>query len=288
MAGRDFLRDAPADEVRQFQEAMRTPPADADLVMAQAEGRGHLLRGRVRAMDAEGLRALFDAAQAHLPWSRIRWLALSVPSSSIEERPAGFRLRLTDGSVVEADKLRWQGDELTGERRFAAVRVEAAAVVGLDISSERYRYVSELEPAQVKLTPVFDVAWPPRMDRCVSGGPIALGGRVYERGIGMGTRTEMTYRLGGAYTHFCATIGVDDSAAERGRVVFVVLADGKEVFRSPLITGASEAMRVAVALNNAQTVTIISDFGSDVRAEGSFADWAEARLVRAGDTPEQP
>ena len=282
----DFLREPSPKNVRQFAEVLRQPPADADLLVVVAEGREHRLRGRVPLLDPEGVRAAFEEKESHLAWSRIRWLVLSAPAG---DEPAGrFRLRLTDGSVIVVDEIRWEGSDVTAARGPATVQLKADGLVQVDASSERCRYLSDLEPVEVKLTPFFDVAWPPRPDGCVAGGPIVLEGRTYERGVGTGTRTEMTYRLGGAYTHFYATVGVDDSAGPRGHVVFAVLADGKELFRSPVMTGASPSVRVAVPLGNAEAITIVSDFGSKVRADGDFADWAEARLVRAGAAPEQP
>jgi hypothetical protein len=161
-----------------------------------------------------------------------------------------------------------------------AFSCEPAALERIDIASERYVYVSDIQPAEVELTPFLDVAWPPRMDRCVAGGPLALGERTYPKGIGTGTRTLLTYELTGRYDWFLATVGVDRAAGRRGHVVSRVLLDGKEAFSSPMLHGGSDPVPVKVELKDASRITLVSDFGSELRADGDFGDWVAARLVR--------
>ena len=182
--------------------------------------------------------------------------------------------------MLAAETLALSGDTLTAGRADTTFDVEAAALAGIEIRSEQCRYLSDLKPESIELTPFFSVAWPVRFDRCVTGGPILLDGKTYPRGIGAGTRTEITYSLDGRYAHFYATVGVDDRAGNRGTVVFRVLTDGRAIFESPVMNGRSAAVRLVVPLDGAKTLTLVSDFGSTVRADGNFADWADARLVR--------
>jgi len=280
VAGRDFLAGGETDEQERFERALRSPPREADLVAVEANGRTRLLRGRVGSLAADGVRMAFERSDTLVPWPRVRWLVLSALPGRPEAAATRYRLSLTDGSRIEALGLAWERDEVTAASGETTFRLSADVVARIEIDSERCRYLSRLEPAEVRLTPFFDVAWQPRMDRCVNGGPLVLGGRVYETGIGMGTRTEMTFNLGGFYTHFYAAVGVDDSAGERGRVVFRLLADGAEVFRSPVMRGSSAPLRVSLPLAGADTLTLVSDFGSELRGEGNLADWAEARVVR--------
>jgi hypothetical protein len=124
------------------------------------------------------------------------------------------------------------------------------------------------------------------LDRAAGGGPLVLAGRTYQKGIGMDARTEMTFALDGAYSRFYAMVGVDAGAAGEsgaaaiGKVVFRVLADGRQVYESVPLTAADAPRQVSLDARGIRLVTLVADFGSDVAAAGNFADWAEARVVR--------
>jgi len=277
IATSDFLRGADAEERKRFALA---GGGQEDLLLVGAPDGTHLLRAVVRTLDADGVEARFDEMVRRLPWSRVRWIAFGGRPAA----PAGpHRARLRDGSRVPLGEFRCADGRL--ESLDGTFRCELAALESLDLHGGRYAYLSDLEPAQVKLTPFFDVAWPPRMDLCVTGEPMKLDGRTFAKGIGMGTRTEMTYRLNGRYDHLYATVGVDDAAGGGGHVVFRVLAGGKELFRAGPLSGADAAVPVSVPLDGAESVTLVSDFGSELRAEGDLADWAEARVVVAPSAP---
>lgn len=275
-----FLDGATDLERERLREAGH-PRRGEDQLMIRAAGRPHLLRGLVQDVGPDGVRAKFGDLERVLPWSRIDWILLGLETTTEPGGRPPYRLRLTDGTET------WRRGVTLRDGAFAdnagRFSCERSSVAQIDISSDRYGYLSEWRPHEVEITPFLDERWEVRTDRCVTGAPIVLDGRTYEKGIGAGTKTELTYALRGEYAHLYATVGVDDTAGGRGRVIFRVLADGEEVFQSPVMTGRSPAIRVAVPIAGAQELTLVSDFGSDVRADGNFADWADARVVRGDE-----
>ena len=284
VASREFLEKSTDSERERFDTAMRQmtsgAPPPYDLLLVTTGARADILQAQVLDVGPEGIRANFGGRERTLPWARIRWAALRAESKG-EAAQSGYRLHLADGSVISASELSLQGDRLVAAGSAGEFQVELSSILRFDVFSPRYQYLSKLKPDRTEITPFFDVGWPPQFDRSVTGEPIVLGGRTYDYGIGAGTRTEITYQLGGRYAYFYATAGVDSSAGDRGQVVFRLMADAREVFRSAVLSGASQPVKVAVPMKGVQTLTLISDFGSDVRAEGNFADWADARLVAA-------
>lgn len=102
----------------------------------------------------------------------------------------------------------------------------------LDLRSERVVYLSDLTPSRVKQHTLLGTSWPMMPDRNVTGGPIRLGGKTYAKGLGVHAFTSLSYELGGAYERFSAVVGVDDSMAPNGSVVFRVKLDDRLVFDS--------------------------------------------------------
>lgn len=152
-------------------------------------------------------------------------------------------------------------------------------VRGIAIRSERVVYVSGMEPVSTSQRSIYDASWPPRMDQSVMGGPIAIAGRTFDRGIGVHATSTLTYDLGGAFDSFVTTIGIDDAAGPRGRAVFRVICDGKVAYESsPISQGVAEAVRVP--LGGVKIMTLECNPGPDLDIS-DHCDWAGARLIRA-------
>jgi len=110
------------------------------------------------------------------------------------------------------------------------------------------------------------------------GPPLALDGRVYEKGVGAHARSEIVLALDGRCGTFAATVGVDDSRGGNGSITFQVLADGEEVASTPVVTGASPAIDLVADVTGADRLTLrVTDGGNGIGND--HGDWADARLV---------
>lgn len=119
----------------------------------------------------------------------------------------------------------------------------------------------------------------------IYGGPITLKGRVFDRGLGTHADSEIVVTLDSPGETLHAVVGVDDNPDTRShpiaRNIFIVEADGAELWRSRPLQVDDEPVDTAVALRGAKTFTL------KVQAEGgsvsyAHADWADAR-VRLAD-----
>lgn len=112
------------------------------------------------------------------------------------------------------------------------------------------------------------------------GGTITLNGITYDKGLGAHAHSEIVYRLDKSYSSFVADIGIDDEiTGGNGSVVFVVQADGEELYRSDLMTGDSDTQSINVDVTDRKELRLIVE----AAVGGHYydhADWAEARLVR--------
>jgi alpha-galactosidase len=75
----------------------------------------------------------------------------------------------------------------------------------------------------------------PQPDKSVTGKPLSIGGRTFERGLGT-HRSTLWVDLGGGAERFQASVGVDDAAtSDRAGVVFQVAGDSARLWESGLM-----------------------------------------------------
>ncbi|MFI8292654.1 DUF5110 domain-containing protein [Streptomyces sp. ms191] len=127
---------------------------------------------------------------------------------------------------------------------------------------------------------------PPERDRsngesgATDGHPLTLAGRTYEKGVGAHADSDIEVYLGGRCTAFTADVGIDDEIDGYGDVAFSVEADGKVLWTSPRLTGASATLPVDVDVTGARHVRLrITDTNGS--KSGDHGDWAAARFACA-------
>jgi hypothetical protein len=169
-----------------------------------------------------------------------------------------------------------------------AMKVPLAGIQKISLSGGRFVYLSDVTPSKIVEMPhLFDPKQthaPPfaagtvrnyHPDRAYPGtAPLRLGGRTHRKGLGLHSWVAVTYELKGAYTHFTAQVGIDDSVLdlpgdveERGSVVFRVLVDGKERGHWPptgFLTGGAAPLNVSVPLDGAVSLTLVVDYAGPV------------------------
>ncbi len=112
------------------------------------------------------------------------------------------------------------------------------------------------------------------------GAPLRIGGRTYDRGLGVHAGSSLTYDLDDEFRRFTATVGVDDEVGDRGSVVFEVWVDGRLQHRSPTLTGAGGEHRIDVDVVDAEELRLVVTDAGDGTVH-DHADWAQPRLVPA-------
>ncbi|WP_405059247.1 NPCBM/NEW2 domain-containing protein [Kribbella sp. NBC_01505] len=142
-------------------------------------------------------------------------------------------------------------------------------------------------PADLKASALADRAWESASigwgevtkNRSVSGGPISLAGVEYATGIGTHAASEIVYQLRSDDVRFSALVGVDDfqRGSAYSSVVFEVEADGKVVYRSPVLRGDSAPQQLDLDVLGVQKLLLrVTDAGDGNNSD--HADWANAVL----------
>lgn len=109
------------------------------------------------------------------------------------------------------------------------------------------------------------------------GGPIRLDGKVYRKGIGMHANGVVGYHLGGNATTLTAVVGIDDSVGNAGSVILRVVGDGRTLYDSGLITGATRAEPISVDVSGVDDLELVADATRDGQPH-DWVNWADAFL----------
>jgi alpha-galactosidase len=116
-------------------------------------------------------------------------------------------------------------------------------------------------------------------DQGVEGKTISVGGKHYERGLGVHSDSKISFALNGQFTTFHLVPGPDD--AHKGLLEMKILVDGKAVYASGKVRSIGfEAQAVTVPVKGAKQLTLIVTDGADGPG-GDHASWADAYLTAA-------
>ncbi|MDR3198711.1 MAG: NPCBM/NEW2 domain-containing protein [Planctomycetaceae bacterium] len=122
-----------------------------------------------------------------------------------------------------------------------------------------------------------------KINRHVLDGPMRLGEKTYQHGIGINAPNHIRIVLNKPAERFLADIGIDRNAdgADGGTCRFHVFTGEKErkiLYDSELITKTNSPISINVPLHGIQEFDLVLDDGGDGRSWDQ-GDWADARVV---------
>ncbi|AYK05633.1 NPCBM/NEW2 domain-containing protein [Brevibacillus laterosporus] len=109
---------------------------------------------------------------------------------------------------------------------------------------------------------------------------LSINGVKYEKGIGSHANSKIKYDLNGQYTKFTVDVGIDDQVASgHGSVNFVIIADGRILYISPVKKSGQPAEQVEVDIAGKNTLELVAFYAND-NIDNDHADWANAKLFK--------
>ena len=189
-------------------------------------------------------------------------------------------VRLADGSVVVGDIQGPQRGQFTLRSVLGSSwEVSVAKVCEVRFRGGKLVWLSELEPVKAEMTPFFNRSWSWRREQSVWGNPLTVDGTVYERGLGVHSRTELTYDIGRRYVTFVADVGIDDETKGTGSAMVSVTGDGRALLTPTEVSAGHKPRHVKLNVTGVQRLHLLVDFGKD-EDFGDHVDWLNARLIR--------
>ena len=88
------------------------------------------------------------------------------------------------------------------------------------------------------------------------------------------------FELNGRFKEFHSDAGIASRMGSRGSVIFVVMGDKKELFRSGIRTGADAMpLEISIPVSGVKLLTLQVTNAGDLDL-GDAANWGSARVVR--------
>lgn len=258
-------------------DAPSSDEADSsDIAVVSRDQKHVILRGVVKHVSETGVVFTWNDRDVNLPWSRVAGIrfARSAPRQSpvLIETSLGWRI---------AGRISGETPEgvLVASSAFDNLELTWKHIARIESRSQRVVILSDLKPAAYELESFFDKKWDFALDRSLSGRAIRLGGRTFDRGIAMHSRSDLSFRLDGGFSRFAALAGIADEMNGRGSVDLRVMGDGNLLWRAANVRGGQPPLPVIVDVTGVQTLTLSVDFGEDLDLSDQ-AVWAFARLIR--------
>ncbi|HVR75854.1 MAG TPA: NPCBM/NEW2 domain-containing protein [Planctomycetota bacterium] len=292
-----------ARAARLKREVARAQPRKDELILLQ----GGRAEGVLEALLKDGVRFGSERlGDVTVLYEKIQAVILADVSGDPDETggraPVGeaapnVRVSLPDGSRIAARLRALASGKLTLDHaQLGPLEIALDDVAELAFLGGRASYLSDLDPIRVKEelgAAYFPGARPHHRDENVLGGPMRMRGRVHRKGLGVHSYSLLEYDIGGNFSRFQATIGLDDSARPsgplvtgvEGSVTFRVKVDGELLLEKPL-TWRDAPERIDVPIQGRKVLALEVDYGAPAGPLDLFntaldrANWGDARVVK--------
>ncbi len=262
---------------------------DKDSVRLQS---GDRLEGLVVDVNAEKVQispSASDTATTDVPMNKVLQIGLGGVTPARTIPPLSVRLTFVSGSVLtvplneKGRSFSWTinsvefRDPAGKDRKAGADTVAAIEVVGGQVV-----HLTELDPTTDEQTTFMGTHWTTQVNHNVLGDPLKVGGGVYKRGIGVHTRSDLTYTLDGSFETLKLRVGMDDSAAPQGMADVSVVLDGKVLWESKGLKSGELKEELALPIKGGKRLELKAEpaLGGGKLDVLGRVDWINVALVR--------
>ena len=252
----------------------------SDLLVIRKEDVLDYLDGVFVELNDTSVKFLIDGEEVSVKREKVCGL-LFARRQGVASKAAPVRLELSNGDVLMAASLASSADGLQAKLLAKAdVSLRLEQIKTIDLSQGKLRYLSQMDPREVKYTPYFDITWEYRRDTNMDGGPLRLGNKVYSRGLCIHSKSLLKYRLGGEYRRLQAVVGIDHLVASNGYgdCRLVISGDGKTLFQAD-VKAKDSPRPVDLDVANVVNLEVLVDFGGNLDISDHL-DLADAKLVK--------
>lgn len=281
------IRFAPDKPDPDFEAALKGEGEEVDRIFLRVEDKLEVLRGLIESLDDKEIVFEYQGKESRLPRGKL--FGVIVASIGESPEPADECLvRMAAGASTWGDALGepalWgkieslEGEQLKLEVAGETIALPWASVASVTVRSDRMAFLSDLKPVSAVQEPILAPNRPWQADRTVAGQTLTLRKQPFDKGLGVASYSKLTYELPGQYETFAATIGIDDETAGAGDAVFVVLGDGRELFRLRA-TGKDAPHQLRLDVTGVRRLELIVEPGEQLDL-ADHADWGDACLIR--------
>lgn len=258
--------------------------ATKDLLVIRKNDVLDFLDGQVGSVDETFVKFLLDGAE--VPVNRAKVFGVIYARRAAQASKPFCSVALAGGDTVFVKALTWDGSKLKAALPAGAeLDIPVESVRSLDFSLGKIRYLSQMDPRDEEHVPFFGAPDVPifryRRDKTIEGKPLKLGGKAYDRGLWIHSKTRLQYRIGGEYRRFQAVMGIDQEVAHgEGAVRVVISGDGRKLLETD-VRAADPPQPLDLDVTGVRDLEILVDFIDE--KDAGIADWldlADARIIK--------
>lgn len=263
----------------EFDKRRKARKPGRDILMLLRDDSVTAVPGTLIGLDATGWTFAFGGKDREGSFDSAVGVILGSPTPP--EAASSAKFQLNNGDV-------WHGRVIGGDEKALQIEVPAFGTIGLEwtrlrraeLASERLVHLEQMVPVHAESRTVLGVEWPYQVNRNVAGGPLQIGTKKFDRGIGVHATHVMRFKLGRAFTRFAADVGVDFSVAPHGSCIFRVRADGKNLYETDLVRSGEPARRISVELDGVDELVLEVDAADELDLSDR-ANWCNPVLIRS-------
>ena len=240
---------------------------------------GDVLRGFITAIDGAGITIEGSLGETKVPHRLLVAVRVALAAPGPVERPF-FVVTLQSSGRLSVTDLDWAGEVAEARLRHGQrVAIPAGRIVRIDVVGGRWEWLGEHRPISYEHTAMLSLDWEYAVDRNVLGDPLTVAGETFEHGVGVHSRSSLTYDLKGAYREFVTSFGIDDDSGALADTTAIILVDGKRRFVQQNVRRGELHGPVRLDVTTAKRIELIVDFGDHGDLQDRF-DWIAAALIR--------
>ena len=178
--------------------------------------------------------------------STMRMIRLCFYGDGTERLKCDFNL---DGVNAKWGYACWEGLNTTSEKRFG------------------FSYVKS----------VNELIRQPTLNHNIEGGPLNINGNTFIQGVGGHAPSKIAFDLQGKYNEFSCKVGLDKSSGYNHGVIFTLMADGKEIYKSPKLNSDADPFLINCSVTGVKELVLFAD---NMRFDEvvSNVDWVDLKF----------
>jgi len=263
------------DSIRWFDQTS-TSEDDAALLT-----NGDVVYGLVRRIDADGLVIDSVNGEVRVPQRLLVAARLANPSTPAA-MPAGPSVTVVfkDGGRLTFGKFDLSGAGVEAVfKGDEPLKFPVDPLERIDVSGGRWQWLSTQSPVSYEHTPMLGLGWEYQMDHSVVGTPLCTAGQIFDRGIGVHSRSTLVFELKGQYREFVTQFGLDDTAGNLADVAVAIVIDGQRRHERTHVRPGELIGPVRLDVTKANRLELTVDYGDNGDMQDRF-NWIEPGLIR--------
>jgi hypothetical protein len=276
------FHDQSADVARQWNEILKGGRTD-DVLVVRKQDSLDALSGVIGNVGNETVPFTLGDETINVKLTKVAGLVYARPADARPLPPAFCTLSDASGTRLAAHQV-----------VIADGRARVSSPSGLELEMPldrleqirfRVQFLSDLVPERMVYTPLLGSSqttksdrtfFAPRLNRALEPGGMRLGDRGYAKGLAMYSRSEVVFRLPGAFGRLQALAGIDDAVRPGGNVRLLIYGDDRLLLEE-VFTGRDSPRKLDVDIRGVARLKIVADFNGDEVAD--HLDLCEARIL---------